>query len=126
MRLGRKRGFDFERKERVLAHSVFPPRPPFLRERNQEVRRSIDRRVVSRHAKPLIIAAAPMELVIVGTAIGKRLHWWLACGCGNANERKPHKSAPVQRQRKEKNCVLTKESVEILRHRNDKIMPVLF
>ena len=55
--LGRKRGFDFECKGRILAHGVFPLRTRFLRGRNQMVRRSIDRRGVSRHAKPLIIAA---------------------------------------------------------------------
>ena len=72
--LGEKRGFDFECKGRILAHSVFPLRTRFLRGRNQVVRRSIDRRVVSRHAKPLFPAAAPMVVVIAGSAIGGRLH----------------------------------------------------
>ena len=108
-RLGRKRGFDYERKGRVLAHSVFPLRTPFLRESNQEVQRSIDRRGVSRHAKPLIPAAAPMELVTACRAIGRRLHCKFACCCVSAAERISHKSPPEQRQRKEKYCVLVKE-----------------
>ena len=58
--------------------------------------------------KPLFIAAAPMELVIVGSAIDGLLLGYFACGCGGANERISCKSAPEQRQRKEKNSVLTK------------------
>ena len=45
-------------------------------------------------------------------------HW-----CGGAIERKPRKSAPDQRQRKEKDSVLPKESEQLLRHGNDKILP---
>ena len=70
--------------------------------------RSIDRRGVSRHRKPLIIAAAPMEVVIDCLAIEKRLPCKFACGCGSTIERQYRKLAPEQRQRKEKNCVLTK------------------
>ena len=65
-----------------------------------------DRRGVSRHAKPLFPAAAPMERVIAGMAPERRLLFKFACGCGSANERKPHKSAPAQRQRKEDSSVL--------------------
>ena len=72
------------------------------------MQRSTDRRVVNRHAKPLFIAAAPMELVIAGSAIEWRLHSRFACCRGGATERKTHKFAPAQRQRKEKDSVLTK------------------
>ena len=44
------------------------------------VHRSTDRRGVSRHAKPLFPAAAPMELVIAGSAIEQRLHGCFAIG----------------------------------------------
>ena len=44
--------------------------------------------------------------------------------CGSAIERKPHKSEPDQRQRKENGNVLPQESAELLRHRNNKTMPV--
>ena len=127
-RLGRKRGFDVERKGRVLAHSVFPLRTP-RRERfcgnaetadaarlqrgtspplrnpqpceaDERVCASIDRRGVTGYTKPLVIANAPMEVVVDFRAVGWRLPCWFACGCGSANECKPCKSAPVQRQRK--------------------------
>ena len=73
------------------------------------MQRSIDRRGVSRHMKPLIPAAAPMVLVIAGSAIGRRLHSKFACCCGSAIERISHKSPPAQRQRKENGSVLAKE-----------------
>ena len=85
---------------RVLRSSVFPLRTPFLRGSNERVQRSIDRHGVTGHAKPLIIAAAPMVVVIAGTAIDWHLHSRFACGCGGANEHQYRKSAPEQRQRK--------------------------
>ena len=79
--------------------------------------------MVSRHAKPLIIAVAPMVVVIDFRAIGQRLLCRLACGCSSANERKTYKSAPEQLQRKENGGVLTKESETLLWHRKNKTMP---
>ena len=135
-RLGRKRGFDVERKGRVLAHSVFPLRTP-RRERfcgnaetadaarlqrgispplknpqpcgaDERIPTFIDRRRLNRHAKPLIPAAAPMVVVKDFRAVGQRLRRKFACCCGGANEHKPHKASPAQRQRKENDSVLTK------------------
>ncbi len=67
-----------------------------------------------------------MEVVIVCRANVWRLRYKFACSSGGANERKPHKLALAQRQRKQKNSVLTKESADILRHRKNKTMPVPF
>ena len=94
--LGGKRGFDFECEGRILAHSVFSPRPLFLRERSQVVQPPTDRRGVTGHAKPLIIAAAPMAFVKVCRADGQRLLLKLACGCGallSAFPASPHQSS---------------------------------
>ena len=85
------------------------------------VRRSADRRKVIGYAKPLFPAAAPMELAKVCRAIEWRLLFKFVCGCGSANERKPE---PEQRQRKENGSVLPKESERLLRHGNNKTMPV--
>ena len=94
-RLGRKRGFDFECEGRILAHSVFPLRTPRFTGAQGTGAAFYFRRGVSRHAKPLIIAAAPMELVKVCWAIGGRLRCMLAYGCGGANERISRKSTPA-------------------------------
>ena len=74
MRLGGKRGFDFECKGCILAHSVFHPRPLFFTRVQGNSASVYFRREVKRHAKPLIIAAAPMELVVVGSVPKWRLH----------------------------------------------------
>ena len=108
MRLGEKRGFDFECEGRILAHSVFSPRPLFFTGAQAKSAAFYFRRGVTGHAKPLIIAAAPMEIVIAGTAIGGRLLVWFACECGGANERQYRKFAPEQRKWKENGSVLTK------------------
>ena len=84
------------------------------------MQRSTDRRGVSRHAQPLIIAAAPMERVIDFRATERRLHCTFACCCVGAIERISRKSAPAQRQRKEKYCVLAKE-FPIVRGRRPKV-----
>ena len=65
-----------------------------------------------------------MELVRVDTAIEKRLPFKFACRCGGSTEHQSYKSELDQRQRKEKNCVLLKESAILLRHRGNKAMPV--
>ena len=124
MRLGEKRGFDFECEGRILAHSVFSLRTPLFTGAQANSASVYLRRGVSRHAKPLIIAAAPMEIVIDFRAIVQRLLGYFACGCGGAIEHQYRKSAPAQRQRKEKDCVLPKESAELLRHGKNKTMPV--
>ncbi len=64
-----------------------------------------------------------MEIVIVYRAIGQRLLYKFACGCGGSTERISHKSEPAQRQQKEKDCVLTKESETVLWHGNNRIIP---
>ena len=60
------------------------------------MQRSIDRRGVTGHAKPLIIAAAPMEFVKAGMAIEQRLLGYFACNNGGANE---HQILQVRTQR---------------------------
>ena len=109
MRLGEKRGFDFECEGRILAHSVFSLRTPLFTGAQANSASVYLRRGVSRHAKPLIIAAAPMEIVIDFRAIVQRLLGYFACGCGGAIEHQYRKSAPAQRQRKENGSVLAKE-----------------
>ena len=109
---------------RVLRSSVFPLRTPISTGAQVNSAEFYFRRGVSRHAVPLFIAAAPMELVVVSRANGQRLRYNFACGCYGATERKPHKSAPAQRQRKENGSVLTKKSANLLRHRKNKTMPV--
>ena len=101
---------------RVLRSSVFPLRIPFFTGAQARSASVYFRRGVSRHTKPLIIADAPMAFVKVCRADEKCLPCWFACGCGGANERKPHKFAPEQRQRKEDGRVLTKESAIFLPH----------
>ena len=85
---------------RILRSSVFPLRIPFFTGAQARSASVYFRRGVSRHTKPLFIAAAPLEFVIAGTAIGQRLPFKFTCCYGGANERKPHKFAPEQRQRK--------------------------
>ena len=65
-----------------------------------------------------------MAIVIDFWGIGGHLHFRFACGYGGANERISRKSAPEQRQRKVKYCVLAKESENLLWHGTSKVMPV--
>ena len=123
MRLGEKRGFDFECEGRILAHSVFSLRTPLFTGAQANSASVYLRRGVSRHAKPLIIAAAPMAVVIDFRAVGWHLRCIFACGCGGAIEHQYRKSAPVQRQRKVEDCVLPKESAELLRHSKNMAVP---
>ena len=109
---------------RALAHSIFPLKTP-RRERfcgNAETadaarlpgkpvfpetlsalrggRRNFCvyfRRGVSRYAKPLIIADAPLAVVIDFWANHRRLRCWFACGCDSSTERISCRSAPDQR-----------------------------
>ena len=64
-----------------------------------------------------------MAVVIDFRAVDRRLLCWFACCYGGANEHLYHKSAPDQRQRKENDSVLPKESENLLRHRKNKVMP---
>ena len=73
------------------------------------MQRPADRRGVTGHAKPMFIAAAPMELIMAGSAPDRRLLGYFACNSGGANEHQYRKSAPAQRQRKENGSVLAKE-----------------
>ena len=88
---------DAARLQRGTSPPLRNPQPCGADER---VCASIDRRGVTGYTKPLVIANAPMEVVVDFRAVGWRLPSWFACGCGSANECKPCKSAPVQRQRK--------------------------
>ena len=55
-----------------------------------------------------ISAAAPMVVVKICRAIGQRLLWMFACGCGALLSAFLTSSAPAQRQLKENDGVLTK------------------
>ena len=105
-------------RENQFSRRPFPPCGA-----DEEIPVSTDRRGVTGHTKPLIIAAAPMEIVIACSAINWRLLVYFACCCGSAIGHLYRKSAPDQRQRKEGDCVLTKESAELQGQSRSSVAP---